>query len=396
MANDDMAHDSKGVVIRKGDTLEIIYSGDTGRVDGITKSKEGRFVIDLATAEFCEGADIITTVYAEDTKHVEHEQKLGVVVKDEVAKDDIGPQNIPDDGDGPDDVAPVVVPTGMKANNASDVLSAEIAEIGYNRWDDPEAGTKYGRWYADLVGDSAYAASGVAYCAMFQSYCFNEAGATCAGLPGAYCPSIVAAAKAAGATIDLGSAVAGDVLLFDWNGDRVADHIGMVEVNNGTYFQTIEGNTTINGVTGAVGRRTRAYSVVLCAVRPSYDGSDPTPDPTPDYDQIDEDGLWGSATTTALQRHFGTPVDGIVSGQWTGRKSILKACTTGWQFSAGAGGSLLIAAMQRTLGIPDDGVAGPQFINALEQRYGYAPDGRLDFPSNTVRKMQHALNNGTF
>ena len=130
MANDDMAHDSKGVVIRKGDTLEILYSGDTGRVDGITKSKEGRFVIDLAMAEFCEGVDIITTVYAEDTKHVEHEQKLGVVVKDEVAKDDIGPQNIPDDGDGPDDVAPVVVPTGMKANNASDVLSAEIAEIG--------------------------------------------------------------------------------------------------------------------------------------------------------------------------------------------------------------------------------------------------------------------------
>ncbi len=71
MANDDMAHDSKGVVIRKGDTLEIIYSGDTGRVDGITKSKEGRFVIDLATAEFCEGADIITTVYAEDTKRTE-------------------------------------------------------------------------------------------------------------------------------------------------------------------------------------------------------------------------------------------------------------------------------------------------------------------------------------
>lgn len=108
------------------------------------------------------------------------------------------------------------------------------------------------------------------------------------------------------------------------------------------------------------------------------------------------DGLWGSGTTTALQRHFGTPVDGVVSGQWTGRKSILKACTTGWQFSSRAGGSLLIAAMQRTLGIPDDGVAGPQFVNALEQHYGYAPDGRLDCPSNTVRKMQQALNEGRF
>lgn len=108
------------------------------------------------------------------------------------------------------------------------------------------------------------------------------------------------------------------------------------------------------------------------------------------------DGLWGSATTTALQRHLGTPVDGTVSGQWTGRKPILRACTTGWQFSAGAGGSLLIAAMQRTLGIADDGVAGPQFVNALEQRYGYPPDGRLDRPSNTVRRMQETLNAGGF
>mgnify|MGYP002765082395 FL=1 len=108
------------------------------------------------------------------------------------------------------------------------------------------------------------------------------------------------------------------------------------------------------------------------------------------------DGLWGSATTTALQRHFGTPVDGIVSGQWTWRKPILKACTTGWQFSADAGGSLLIAAMQCTLGIPDDGVAGPQFVNALEQHYGYPPDGRLDYPSNTVRRMQETLNAGGF
>ena len=274
-----------------------------------------------------------------------------------------------------------------------DVLNVELGELGYSRWADPQTGTKYGRWYAQKTDESWYGGNGVPYCAMFQSYCFDKAGVTCTGLPSAYCPDIVNAVRRAGKAVSARSAQTGDIVLFDWNGDGVADHIGIVEKNTGSYLQTIEGNTN-NGV---VARRTRAYGTVILCGRPNYGGASNPPKPAQSSGAgLVVDGLWGSATTTALQRHFGTPVDGIVSGQWTGRKSILKACTTGWQFSAGAGGSLLIAAMQRTLGIPDDGVAGPQFVNALEQRYGYAPDGRLDFPSNTVRRMQEKMNTGGF
>lgn len=35
---------------------------------------------------------------------------------------------------------------------AKQVLAREAAEIGYSRWDDPEQGTKYGRWMAKLTG----------------------------------------------------------------------------------------------------------------------------------------------------------------------------------------------------------------------------------------------------
>ncbi len=48
---------------------------------------------------------------------------------------------------------------------ASDVLRIARAEVGYCRYDDPERGTKYGRWYeaeVDGPGGYDYGANGVA------------------------------------------------------------------------------------------------------------------------------------------------------------------------------------------------------------------------------------------
>lgn len=110
------------------------------------------------------------------------------------------------------------------------------------------------------------------------------------------------------------------------------------------------------------------------------------------------DGWWGSDTTTRAQEVLGTTRDGVVSSQDAGRKSILAACTSGWEFvpSGQAQGSQLIVAMQTRMGITADGIAGPGFVNALEQRFGYSPDGHLDGPSNTVKRFQEALNEGRF
>ena len=154
----------------------------------------------------------------------------------------------------------------------NEVLDIARKEIGYDRFKDPERGTKYGRWYAKLTGDSYYGDNGVPYCAMYVSWVFAQAGQSCPGLPGAYCPWIVTAGKKAGQTVSTKNAKAGDVVLFDWGGDGVSDHVGIVESNNGSYLTCIEGNTSSgndsNG--GKVQRRTRAYSTVICIIRPKY------------------------------------------------------------------------------------------------------------------------------
>ena len=133
------------------------------------------------------------------------------------------------------------------ANSASSVLAVARGEIGYSRWDDPEAGTKYGRWYEAAIdrdpGNYDFGASGVPYCAMFVSWVFAQSGASCAGIPGAYCPSILAIGKSKGRLVPASAAVPGDVVLFDWGGN------------------------------GCVARRTRAYSTVSGVIRPAYDGS---------------------------------------------------------------------------------------------------------------------------
>jgi hypothetical protein len=38
-----------------------------------------------------------------------------------------------------------------------DVIRVAESQVGYSRWDDPEQGTKYGRWYeAEVDGPGVY------------------------------------------------------------------------------------------------------------------------------------------------------------------------------------------------------------------------------------------------
>ena len=61
----------------------------------------------------------------------------------------------------------------------------------------------------------------------------------------------------------------GWIITYDWDGDGVADHIGMVEETNGNYLRCIEGNTA----GGIVGWRTIAWNdnAVLGYAAPKYD-----------------------------------------------------------------------------------------------------------------------------
>lgn len=100
------------------------------------------------------------------------------------------------------------------------------------------------------------------------------------------------------------------------------------------------------------------------------------------------DGWWGAATTLARNRPLELRETESCPPQYVGNRSILKACTGGWQWVNNPEGSQLITAIQKRLGVTTDGIMGPNTVNALEKHYGFNPDGHLDGPSNTVRKMQ--------
>lgn len=207
------------------------------------------------------------------------------------------------------------------ANTAAAVMGRAIGEIGYCRWDDPEPGTKYGRWYAELVGDVQYGVSGVPFCAMGASWSFYLEQAICSGLPGAYCPTMLSTARNAGKTVGTREGKYGDVIYFDWNGDRVADHVGLIEGNTGNYYQTVEFNTG----NGEVKRRTRDYGTVIGVVRPSYGSAESAPSPGADIDQLARDvinGRYGNgdARKAALGDKYDT-VQARVNQMLTGESS---------------------------------------------------------------------------
>lgn len=284
----------------------------------------------------------------------------------------------------------------------SDLLAYAAKDIGYNRWDDSATGTKFGRWYADLVGNSAYAANGVAFCAMAASFWFHGVGQACPGLPEAYVPSIYSKArKAAGAVLsNKRNAKPGDVVIFDWNADGSLNHVGLVELNKGGYIQTIEGNSPV----GYVRRHTRGWDTVAYAIRPAWDGEDLSAAEDPNV--IAVDGLWGYDTTMLAQIVYGTEPDGEVWHQNRAWRSSCPGLTVGWKWEDGedalrAGGSPLIRAMQedyRERGLYQgdiDGLVGPEFNSAFIRRFedesGAVDDARIDRPSISVMAFQRWL-----
>jgi len=102
--------------------------------------------------------------------------------------------------------------------------------------------TKYGKWFGY---------DGVAWCAMFVSYCFAKNGFPLPkglgyknGMAG--CQTAVRYFKASGEiTTD---PKVGDIIFFDWNGDNRYDHTGIFngwKDKEAGIMYTIEGNTSL-------------------------------------------------------------------------------------------------------------------------------------------------------
>lgn len=152
-------------------------------------------------------------------------------------------------------------------NNGEKVLAEARKDIGYCETPAGSNKTKFGQWFGF---------NGVAWCGIFVSWCYSKAGHQLEKIGWtkgfASCPIAVEHFRKTNQTVTKENVKPGDIVFFDWNGDKKFDHVGLFlkDNGNGQTFQTIEGNTAIgndsNG--GSVMERTRSYATVEVFVHP--------------------------------------------------------------------------------------------------------------------------------
>lgn len=114
----------------------------------------------------------------------------------------------------------------------------------------------------------------------------------------------------------------------------------------------------------------------------------------PERKKLDEDGLWGGATTRRMQQELGTTQDGVVSSQPVAWKDDNPGLTTGWEWKFDPRGSEMIGSLQVILGVKKDYMIGPNTISALQRRMGTTVDGELWRESPAIKELQRRLNKG--
>jgi hypothetical protein len=151
----------------------------------------------------------------------------------------------------------------------SNVVDIAKSQLGYQ-----EVGTRndsmYGKWYGLNYNP---------WCAMFVSWCFDQAGLgekiaaqTKKGF--ASCQAGLKWFTSKGKIVPVGKAQPGDIVFFQFDADAEADHVGICASNDGNKYLTVyEGNTSgdnkgsqSNG--DGVYLKKRAYSLVMGVARP--------------------------------------------------------------------------------------------------------------------------------
>jgi hypothetical protein len=164
--------------------------------------------------------------------------------------------------------------TDTRNPNALKVLSAAKKQIdaGYREGENND--TIMGKWFG---------LNHQPWCAMFVSWCFNEAGLV--NLVAAQGPKGFASCNAGlkwfaknGQIVPVAKAEPGDIVFFNFDSDATtAEHVGLVYVNDPAKhtLTTFEGNTSgdvkgsqANG-DGAF-KKTRNYGLIMAVVRPKW------------------------------------------------------------------------------------------------------------------------------
>ena len=112
------------------------------------------------------------------------------------------------------------------------------------------------------------------------------------------------------------------------------------------------------------------------------------PAPAPDPDKpITVDGIGGPATVAALQKLFGTAVDGVISGQNKNLRSYYPALKA---VEYGKGGSPLVKKIQSWAGSSADGIWGQGTSKAIQRKLGVKADGI--FGGESMKALQKYVN----
>ncbi len=135
-----------------------------------------------------------------------------------------------------------------------DIVAVALSQVGN------VGGQPYWSWYGF--------SSRVEWCACFVSWCAGQCGYIESGIipKHSYCPTGVEWFRSRGQWQDRNSIPApGSIIYFDWGGDAIADHVGIVESCDGSAVYTIEGNANnaCKQLSYAVGdRRILGYGVI--------------------------------------------------------------------------------------------------------------------------------------
>lgn len=153
---------------------------------------------------------------------------------------------------------------------AADVLALAESQIGTG--ETPPGSNHVHYW--DDIGRHDF--QGQSWCAAFVTAMMKGAGVPLpsADTPGGYvyCPDEVTFAKAHGTIVSVGKVAPGCIVLYDWNGDKLADHTGIFLgwVVVGSTFRAIEGNTSMPNGQDGVAIKERTVSEVVAFVQPPY------------------------------------------------------------------------------------------------------------------------------
>lgn len=125
-----------------------------------------------------------------------------------------------------------------------------------------------------------------------------------------------------------------------------------------------------------------AYKFRGCIINPSVKNPKVVPAP-----KLSVDGIGGEATVRAMQRFFGTPQDGVLSGQSKAQAKHYPALKA---VEYGKGGSPCVKKLQKWLGVTQDGIIGEKTVKKWQYVIGVDNDGI--FGEASVKAWQKYLN----